>query len=130
MNKKSSRSTDEEILEKYETPEETGERFARESIEKMRKELKRMNRKSKPYRSPCKCLHRECDKRAAYIVSDNEPLSGFSLCCAKHLYKSVCNAFDFNEFNKPEDDFVTVRRISRLNNKLRDNYYLRPKDKS
>lgn len=114
-------------IENLETPEKTEERMVKESIDRIRKDMKKMNRKSKPHHSPCKCRHSECKKRAVYIVSDNEPLGGFSLCCAEHLYKGICNAFEWNEFNKPEDDFVTIRRTSRLNDKLRDNYYLKHK---
>ena len=114
-------------MEDLETPEETGERMAKESIDRIRKDFKRINKKSKPHLNPCKCRHPKCKKRAAYVISDNEPLSGFSLCCAEHIYKYICNAFEWNSWNKPEDDIVFVRRISRLNNKLRDNYYLRHK---
>jgi hypothetical protein len=114
-------------MEDLETPEETGERMAKEMIGKIRKYFKKINKKSKPHFSPCKCRHRGCDKRAIYIVEDNECLKGMRLTCAEHLHDSIINAFQFNEPCKPIDDLATVRKISHLDDKLRDNYYLRNK---
>jgi len=114
-------------LEDLETPEEIGDRLAEESIEKFRKDLKKMNKKSKPYYSPCVCRYKGCKKKAIYIVEDNESLKGMRLTCAEHLCDSVINAFQFNEPCKPEKNLVTVMKISHLNAKMRDDYYLRPK---
>lgn len=111
------------------TPEQLGKELADEAIEKIKKDFKKFNRKSKPYYSPCKCRHRGCDKRAIYIISDNESLSGFSLACAEHLHDSIINAFQFNEPCKPDKNLVTIRKISHLDKKLRDNYYIRPSKK-
>jgi len=109
------------------TPEQLGKELADETIMKIRKDFKKINRKSKPYLEPCKCRHRGCDKRAIYIVEDNECLKGMRLTCAEHLHDSIINAFQFNEPCKPIDDLATVRKISHLDDKLRDNYYLRNK---
>lgn len=112
-------------LEDLETPEETGERLAKETIEKIRKDFKKMNKKSKAFYSPQIC--KRCKKRAVYIVEDNETLKGMRLTCAEHLRDSVINAFQFNEPCKPEKNLVTIMKISHLNAKMRNDYYLRPK---
>lgn len=114
-------------LEENETAEETGERLAKETIEKIRKDLKKMNKKSKHYYSPCICRNRGCKKRAIYLVEDNETLRGMRLTCAEHLDESIINAFQFNEPCKPEKNLVTIMKISHFNDKMRKNFYLRPK---
>jgi len=109
------------------TPEQLGKELAQETINKIRKNMKNLNRKSKPFYSPQICRHKGCKKRAIYLVEDNEALRGMRLTCAEHLHDSIINAFQFNEPCKPEKNLVTVMRISHFNDKMRDNFYMRPK---
>lgn len=55
-----------------------------------------------------------CNKKAMYIVEDNEKLKGYQKICKEHLLNAVRNAFAFNFGNKKKDDFITVKMLSRL----------------
>lgn len=72
-----------------------------------------------------RCVIKNCGKEAKYIVIDNDaPLIGFIPCCKRHLAIAVDCAFDFNEYNKQEKNFVEIKKIDRLTQQERDDYYI------